>query len=72
MMIDNDTLVQNRLKAPKHFFEAAKDKFPIYVWENKKERRISSERANYSFVEEKKLRKNTRFDFILLSIILFG
>lgn len=63
MMIDNDTLVQNRLKAPKHFFEAAKDKFPIYVWENKKERRISSERANYSFVEEKKLRKNTRFDF---------
>lgn len=63
MMIDNDTLVKDRLKAPNRFFEAAKEKFPVYVWENNKERRISSGRAKYSTVVEKKLRSNTRFDF---------
>lgn len=63
MMIDNDTLVKNRLKAPKRFFEAAKEKFPVYIWESTNERRISSLRSKYSTVVEKKLRKNTRFDF---------
>ncbi len=51
------------LKAPKKFFDYVKEQFPIYVWENKKEKIISSERKKYTEVIKKRLTLNSRLTF---------
>lgn len=56
--------IKNALRPPKSFFTECFSKFPIYVWENKTDKIVSSERSQKSVkVIQKRLTKNSRLDF---------
>lgn len=55
--------IENRLKAPAKFFEWAKKQFPIYVWSNKRQTIVSSERTAFSEKKEKRLTTKSRLTF---------
>jgi hypothetical protein len=60
----NNKHIKNALKPPKSFFTECFKKFPIYVWENKTDKIVSSERTQEDVkVIEKRLTKNSRLDF---------
>lgn len=53
---------KNCLKPPKAFFDWCYEQMPTYVWKNKEEEIIASER-NHNDVREKRLTKNSRLTF---------
>lgn len=56
--------IKNALRPPKSFFTECFSKFPIYVWENKTDKIVSSERSQKNVkVTKKRLKKNSRLDF---------
>lgn len=56
--------IKNALRPPKSFFTECFSKFPIYVWENKTDKIVSSERSQKDVkVIQKRLTKNSRLDF---------
>ncbi len=56
--------IQCALRPPKSFFTECFSKFPIYVWENKTDKIVSSERSQKNVkVIQKRLTKNSRLDF---------
>ena len=56
--------IKNALRPPKSFFAECFSKFPIYVWENKTDKIVSSERSQKGVkVIQKRLTKNSRLDF---------
>lgn len=56
--------IQCALRPPKSFFTECFKKFPIYVWENKIDKIVSSERSQKNVkVIQKRLTKNSRLDF---------
>lgn len=56
--------IQNALRPPKSFFTECFKKFPIYVWENKTDKIVSSERTQKGVkVIRKRLTKVSRLDF---------
>lgn len=56
--------IKNALRPPKSFFTECFSKFPIYVWENKTDKIVSSERSQKNVkVIQKRLTKNSRLDF---------
>lgn len=56
--------IKNALRPPKSFFTECFETFPIYVWENKTEKIVSSERSQKDVkVIQKRLTKNSRLDF---------
>lgn len=56
--------IKGALRPPKSFFTECFSKFPIYVWENKTDKIVSSERSQKDVkVIEKRLTKNSRLDF---------
>lgn len=56
--------IQNALRPPKSFFTECFKKFPIYVWENKTDKIVSSERTQKDAkVIQKRLTKKSRLDF---------
>lgn len=56
--------IQNALRPPKSFFTECFSKFPIYVWENKTDKIVSSERSQKNVkVIQKRLTKISRLDF---------
>lgn len=56
--------IQNALRPPKSFFTECFKKFPIYVWENKTDKIVSSERTQEGVkVIRKRLTKVSRLDF---------
>lgn len=56
--------IKNALRPPKSFFTECFSKFPIYVWENKTNKIVSSERSQKDVkVIQKRLTKNSRLDF---------
>lgn len=56
--------IQCALRPPKSFFTECFSTFPIYVWENKTDKIVSSERSQKGAkVIEKRLTKNSRLDF---------
>lgn len=58
-----EKIVNNRLKTPKNFFDWCKGYFPIYEWENKKKKIVSSERKTFTKVIKKRLSLNSRLSF---------
>lgn len=57
-----DDYIKERLQAPKAFYEWCYYYMPTYIWKNKKETIIASERDHY-FTTEKRLTKNSRLTF---------
>lgn len=56
--------IKNALRPPKSFFTECFETFPIYVWENKTDKIVSSERSQKDVkVIQKRLTKNSRLDF---------
>lgn len=56
--------IKNALRPPKSFFTECFSTFPIYVWENKTDKIVSSERSQKNVkVIQKRLTKNSRLDF---------
>lgn len=56
--------IRSSLRPPKSFFTECFSKFPIYVWENKTDKIVSSESSQKGVkVIKKRLTKITRFDF---------
>lgn len=56
--------IKNALRPPKSFFTECFSKFPIYVWENKTDKIVSSERSQKNVkVIKKRLTKISRLDF---------
>ena len=56
--------IKGALRPPKSFFTECFSKFPIYVWENKTDKIVSSERSQKDVkVIQKRLTKNSRLDF---------
>lgn len=56
--------IKNALRPPKSFFTECFETFPIYVWENKTDKIVSSERSQKNVkVIQKRLTKNSRLDF---------
>ena len=56
--------IKGALRPPKSFFTECFSKFPIYVWENKTDKIVSSERSQKNVkVIQKRLTKNSRLDF---------
>lgn len=56
--------IKDALRPPKSFFTECFSKFPIYVWENKTDKIVSSERSQKNVkVIQKRLTKNSRLDF---------
>lgn len=56
--------IQNALRPPKSFFTECFKKFPIYIWENKTDKIISSERTQKDAkVIQKRLTKKSKLDF---------
>lgn len=56
--------IKNALRPPKSFFTECFSKFPIYVWENKTDKIVSSERSQKDVkVIEKRLTKKSKLDF---------
>lgn len=56
--------IQCALRPPKSFFAECFKKFPIYVWENKTDKIVSSERSQKGAeIIRKRLTKNSRLDF---------
>lgn len=56
--------IKNALRPPKSFFTECFSKFPIYVWENKTDKIVSSERSQKGVkVIKKRLTKISRLDF---------
>ena len=56
--------IKNALRPPKSFFTECFEKFPIYIWENKTDKIVSSERSQKNAkVIQKRLTKNSRLDF---------
>lgn len=56
--------IKNALRHPKSFFTECFSKFPIYVWENKTDKIVSSERSQKNVkVIKKRLTKISRLDF---------
>lgn len=61
-MVNLRKLVDNHLKAPKAFFEWCERQIPVYHWENKEKKIISSNREGGILVK-KRLTKKTRLSF---------
>lgn len=60
----NNKHIQCALRPPKSFFAECFKKFPIYVWENKTDKIVSSERSQKGAeIIRKRLTKNSRLDF---------
>lgn len=56
--------IKNALRPPKSFFTECFSTFPIYIWENKTDKIVSSERSQKNVkVIQKRLTKNSRLDF---------
>ena len=56
--------IRSALRPPKSFFTECFSKFPIYVWENKTDKIVSSERSQKNVkVIQKRLTKISRLDF---------
>lgn len=56
--------IKGALRPPKSFFTECFETFPIYVWENKTDKIVSSERSQKDVkVIQKRLTKNSRLDF---------
>ena len=56
--------IRSALRPPKSFFSECFETFPIYVWENKTDKIVSSERSQKNVkVIQKRLTKNSRLDF---------
>ena len=56
--------IKNALRPPKSFFTECFETFPIYVWENKTDKIVSSERSQKNVkVIKKRLTKISRLDF---------
>lgn len=56
--------IRSALRPPKSFFTECFSKFPIYVWENKTDKIVSSERSQKDVkVIQKRLTKISRLDF---------
>ena len=56
--------IKNALRPPKSFFTECFETFPIYVWENKTDKIVSSERSQKNVkVIQKRLTKISRLDF---------
>lgn len=60
----NNKHINKALKPPKSFFTECFKKFPIYVWENKTDKIVSSERTQKDAkVIQKRLTKKSKLDF---------
>ena len=60
----NNKHIQCALRPPKSFFAECFKKFPIYVWENKTDKIVSSERSQKGAeIIRKRLTKSSRLDF---------
>lgn len=60
----NNEHIKNALRPPKSFFTECFKKFPIYIWENKTDKIVSSERTQKGVkVIRKRLTKVSRLDF---------
>ena len=60
----NNKHIKNALRPPKSFFTECFKKFPIYVWENKTDKIVSSERSQKDAkVIQKRLTKKSKLDF---------
>lgn len=57
-----ETYIKNKLIPPKKFFEDCLSYFPVYIWENKQQKIISSERKNAPIIK-KRLTKKSRLSF---------
>lgn len=56
--------IKNALRPPKSFFTECFERFPIYIWENKTDKIVSSERSQKNVkVIQKRLTKISRLDF---------
>ena len=60
----NNEHIKNALRPPKSFFTECFKKFPIYIWENKTDKIVSSERTQKDAkVIQKRLTKKSKLDF---------
>lgn len=60
----NDKHIKNALRPPRSFYKECMSKFPIYIWENKIDKIVSSDRSQIDEeVIRKRLIKNSRLTF---------
>ena len=60
----NDKHIKNALRPPRSFYKECMSKFPIYIWENKTDKIVSSDRSQIDEeVIRKRLIKNSRLTF---------
>ena len=60
----NDKHIKNALRPPRSFYKECMSKFPIYIWENKTDKIVSSDRSQIDKeIIRKRLIKNSRLTF---------
>ena len=60
----NDKHIKNSLRPPRSFYKECMSKFPIYIWENKTDKIVSSDRSQIDKeIIRKRLIKNSRLTF---------